>query len=185
MSAEHSPLSGRFALRAGQSSRLLLTLVTAFACGFALAASAAAAPPVAGIFVPGQSLGGVSLGMTKPEVLQAWGRRHGVCRNCSRPTWYFNYAEFQPQGVGVVFRRGRVVQAFTLWKPEGWRTPGALLLGAPVEQVLSAYGPLDKRVCSGYYALLKPGRKAVSVFYVDGTELWGFGLMRPEASPCL
>lgn len=157
----------------------------ALALAVALTSSAVAAPPVAGIFVPGKSLGGVSLGMTKRAVLQAWGRRHGVCRNCSQTTWYFNYEKFQPEGAGLVFRHGRVVQVFTLWKPEGWRTPGSLLLGAQVQQVLNAYSPLDKRVCSGYYALLAPGRNVVSVFYIAGTELWGFGLTRPEVSPCL
>jgi len=160
-------------------------VLIAAALALALAASAAAAPPVAGIFVPGKSLGGVSLGMTKHDVLEVWGRRHGVCRNCSRTTWYFNYERFRPQAAGVVFRRGRVVQVFTVWKPAGWRTPGALLLGAQVEQVTRAYGALEKRVCSGYYALLQPARRAVSVFYIDGTELWGFGLTRPEVSPCL
>ena len=34
------------------------------------------------------------------EVLETWGQRHGVCRDCRRTTWYFNAKPFQPQGAG-------------------------------------------------------------------------------------
>jgi hypothetical protein len=61
-----------------------------------------------GVLVPGETLGGVRIGMTKAEVGANWGDRRGVCRECRRTTWYFNYRPFQPQGAGVVFERGRV-----------------------------------------------------------------------------
>jgi hypothetical protein len=152
----------------------------------ALAAPATAfAPPRTGELVPGKSLGGVHLGMTRADVLAAWGKRHGVCRECERETWYFNYQAFHPQGTGVVFEQGRVVQAFTVWRPTGWKTPKGLFLGADGTDVARLYGSLDKRECVSYEALLLPGKRASSVFYVFRNKVWGFGLMRPDASPCL
>jgi hypothetical protein len=149
------------------------------------ALSASAAPPKHADFVPAKSLAGVRLGMTKREVLSAWGRRHGVCRSCPHETWYFNYRPFTPEGAGVVFEHGRAVHAFTVWRPAGWRTPAGLVLGAPVSEVSRHYGSLDRRQCTFYYALLAPGKRVQSVFYVFRDRVWGFGLMRVNASPCL
>jgi hypothetical protein len=143
------------------------------------------APPRTGLFVPGESLGGVRLGMTESEVLQAWGERYGVCRDCDSRTWYFNYKPFDPQGTGVIFERGRVAQAFTVWRPTGWKTPEGLFLAADSSDVARIYESLDKRECARYEALLLPGKKVTSVFYVFRDKVWGFGLMRPDASPCL
>jgi hypothetical protein len=157
----------------------------AFALVLVVAVSASAAPPRSAEFVPGRSLAGVRLGMTKQEVLAAWGKRHGICRNCPNETWYFNYKRFTPEGAGVVFARGRVVHVFTVWRPPGWRTPEGLVLGAPASEVSRVYGSLDRRQCTFYYALLKPGKTAQSAFYVFRDRLWGFGLTRPNASPCL
>jgi hypothetical protein len=150
-----------------------------------LALPAAGAPPKRGDFVPGKSLGGIRLGMTKQQVLAAWGERHGVCTSCPRETWYYNYAAFAPEGTGVAFARGRVVHVFTVWRPAGWRTPEGLVLGAPASDVSRLYGSLDRRQCTFYYALLKPTRGAQSVFYVFRDKVWGFGLIPPNASPCL
>jgi hypothetical protein len=150
-----------------------------------LALPASGAPPQRGDFVPAKSLGGVRLGMTKPQVVQAWGPRHGVCTNCPHETWYFNYAPFAPQGAGVVFMRDHVVHVFTIWRPTGWGTPEGLSLGAPASDVSRLYGSLDRRQCSFYYALLKPAKGAQSVFYVFRDRVWGFGLIPPAASPCL
>jgi hypothetical protein len=161
-------------------------LAAVLAAGAVLAAApAASAPPPRGTFVPGVSLGGVELGMTKAEVMRAWGRVHGVCRGCPRETWYFNYRAFEPQGTGVVFRRGSVVHAFTFWQPEGWRTSEGLALGAPSEEVGAGLVFRDERPCDGYEAILAPGPSAESVFYVYRDRLWGFGLIRPGADPCL
>ena len=146
---------------------------------------AAYAPPRAGVFVPGESLGGVRLGMTQEEVLAAWGEQHGVCKDCRIPTWYFNYKPFDPQGTGVIFDKGKVVQAFTVWRPTGWKTSDGLFLAADASDVARIYGSLDKRQCTGYGALLIPEKRATSVFYVFRDKIWGFGLMKPDASPCL
>jgi hypothetical protein len=154
-------------------------------CVALIAAPAAFAPPRTGVLVPGKSLGGVKLGMTKDEVLQAWGERHGVCRDCPEPTWYFNYRPFEPQGTGVVFDHGRVAHAFTVWRPVGWKTPEGLFLGADASDVSRLYGSLDKRECTLYDARLVPGKNVTSVFYVFRNRVWGFGLMEPNRSPCL
>lgn len=151
----------------------------------ALAGSEAAPAPERGLLIPGESLGGVRIGMTKSAVADTWGSRHGVCRNCSHTTWYFNYKPFQPEGVGVVFERGRVARVFTLWQPEGWRTPEGLRVGEPAAEVARTYGPLDRRRCIRYDALVQPGLGAQTVYYVFENEVWGFGLTVPDASPCL
>jgi hypothetical protein len=162
-----------------------LRVSLAAALAAAVIPSSAAAPPKRGELVPGRSLGGVTLGMTKKQVLAEWGQRHGVCRNCPRKTWYFNYKPFTPEGTGVVFEQGRVVHAFTVWQPPGWRTPEGLELGDNSSEASRVYGSLDRRQCTFYYALLQPGRRAQSVFYVFEDEIWGFGLTTPHASPCL
>ena len=142
----------------------------------ALAAPAAAAPPGAGMLVPGRSLGAIELGATKAEVERRWGRAYGVCRGCTRETWYFNYYAFQPRGAGVELRDGRVAAVFTLHQPAGWSTGRGLVLGDPVARVTALYGALVRRECGGYSALLLPGGGTMTAFYVLEDRLWGFGL---------
>lgn len=149
-------------------------------------ATLAGSLPTHGVFVPGASLGGVRLGNTKTEVLDVWGSRHGVCRDCRQVTWYFNLKPFEPQGAAVVFRRGRVVRAFTVWRPRGWRTDEGLELGATSGALAKAYPGLRSRSCTRYTAYLRAETvRTTSVFYVYRGRLWGFGLMRPRLSPCL
>jgi hypothetical protein len=171
--------------RSEHPSLLSVGSLTAAVAALVLALPASAALPNRGDFVPGRSLGGVRIGMTQAQVLESWGHRHGVCRGCPRTTWYFNYTPFTPQGAGVVLRHGRVVHVFTVWRPADWRTPDGLRLGDDPSEVSRLYGSLDRRPCTGYYALLKPGERVNSVFYVFRDKLWGFGLTRPNASPCL
>ena len=71
-----------------------------------------------------------------------------------------------------------------MWRPTGWKTPDGLVLAAEASDVARIYGSLDKRQCARYEALLPSGKKVTSVFYVF-REVQGFGLMRPDASPCL
>lgn len=149
------------------------------------APEAQASLPRHGVLVPGRSLGGVSLGMTKTQVRRAWGARFGRCRSCTVETWYFNYRPFEPQGAGVEFKGGRVARVFTVWQPEGWSTPDAVTLGASESEVTNVYGALVRRRCARYTALLIRGPGVQSVFYVLDGELWGFGLTRRAASPCV
>ena len=160
-------------------------LVGIVAIVFAIATgAAAAAPPRSGVLAPGEKLGGVRLGATPAAVRAAWGRRHGVCRGCREPTWYFNYRPFAPQGAGVTFRRGRAAALFTLWSPPGWRTTSGIRLGDDVARVTRQHGALLRTECGGYYALTLGHGRVRTDFYVVGGTLWGFGLRRPALPPC-
>ena len=167
-----------------QHKRLLAAIAAAGVVSLAVAPGTAA-PPRGGLLVPGVSLGGVRLGMTGGEVLAAWGRRHGVCRNCERPTWYFNYAPFAPEGAGVSFRGGRVAHVFTVWKAAGWRTVEGLELGARDDDAGERLVILDDRRCDGYTARIAAGPAGRSVLYLFRGEVWGFGLVRRGLDPCL
>ena len=139
-------------------SRTLGALVVAAA--LTLPAASAGALPSRGVFVPGKSLGGIRLGDTRSDVLQVWGSRHGVCRDCRLVTWYFNLKPFEPQGAAVVFRRGRVIRAYTVWRPREWRTDEGLELGATSDALANAYPGLASRSCDRYTALHAPGRRS-------------------------
>lgn len=150
----------------------------------ALAAPAAAAPPLEGVLVPGERLGGLSLGATAKEVKAAWGTQFGVCRSCRQTTWYFNFRRFEPQGAGVELRRGRVTALFTLWAPEGWRTSRGLRIGDNAARITAVYGPLHRVECGGYAALTLRSGAVQTAFYVLGEELWGFGLLGRAVPVC-
>ncbi len=167
-----------------QHKRPACAFAAALAVGLSVPAGTAA-PPAEGLFVPGASLGGVRLGMTGAEVKEIWGRRHGVCRDCRRPTWYFNSRPFEPQGAGVSFMRGRVVHVFTLWQPAGWRSSDGLVLGAGEGAAGRDLVVLDDVACDGYTARIAAGPAGRSVFYLFDREVWGFGLLRRGLSPCL
>ena len=159
-------------------------LAAAIAAALTVAVSAAAAPPTAGVLVPGTSLGELRLGATKAQVERAWGRAYGRCTGCRHETWYFNYFAFQPAGAGVEFRDGRAVALFTIYQPPGWRTSNALSLGAPVQRVRTLYRGLDRRECDGYYALILPRAGTITAFYVLDKRLWAFGLSRSGIDVC-
>ncbi len=163
----------------------LFTLVAVALVAAALALPAGSTPPAKGVFVPGQSLGGVRLGMTQAEVVAAWGPEHGDCLDCDETTWYFNSVPFAPEGAGAIFDEGVAVQLFTIWKPAGWHTSDGLELGAPEDEVPGDLVVSEERMCDGYTAILAPDEDAVSAFYVYAGSLWGFGLTRPERNPCL
>ncbi len=165
--------------------RVRLACALVLAAAAAVAVPAGSAPPERGVFVVGESLGGVRLGMTTKDVLDAWGPKHGVCSDCARTTWYFNSEPFAPQGAGVVFARGRAVHLFTVWSPVGWHTSDGLQLGVPEADVATDLVVSEERTCDGYTAMIAPGNKAVSAFYIFRGELWGFGLLRPKLNPCL
>lgn len=168
----------------GPGARGALTVALAGVLGVGVAS---AGLPERGTLVPGTSLGGVRLGMSKADVERVWGERFGRCRptDCRRETWYFTYRAFAPEGAGVVFERGRVVQAFTLWQPSAWRTTRGLALGADAGRIAPVHGPLTRRDCAGYYALVVRSGRVTTAFYVRNDELWGFGLARTGESPCV
>jgi len=161
-----------------------LGLVLTVVLGLALAPTSVATPPAAGLVVPGKSFGGLSLGATPVQVRAAWGSRFGVCRDCRARTWYFNQRKFYPEGVGVTFRRGRVVALFTVWSPPGWRTNRGLRINDPTVRISGLYGTLLRVNCGTYAAItLRRGRTTTSVYVVD-ERVWGFGLSRPSQPTC-
>ena len=162
-----------------------LALAAAIAAALLVVLPASAEPPTGGAFQPGESLAGVRVGMTQADVTETWGLHHGVCRDCEDTTWYFNEEPFQPQGTGVVFEKGRVVRAFTVWQPEGWSTPEGLELGAPAGDIGGTYGELAEIDCGDYLALVDNAPDAQSAFYVYDEEVWGFGLLTRGRSPCV
>ena len=136
------------------------------------------------MLVPGRSLGGIELGMTKAALERSWGRAYGVCNGCRHETWYFNYYAFQPRGAGVELRRDRVAAVFTLYQPLGWKTTKGLRLGDPEARITAVHGALVRRECGDYAALELPGRNSVTAFYVLDDRLWAFGLSRPGVPVC-
>ncbi|MCP9487601.1 MAG: hypothetical protein MSC30_17275, partial [Gaiellaceae bacterium MAG52_C11] len=148
-----------------------LVVIGALVLAFTVA-PATAAPPTAGVLVPGSSLGGLRLDATATQVEAAWGRAYGICDTCRQATWYFNYLAFEPRGVGVEFRRDRAVALFTLHSPPGWRTQGGLALGAPVSDVRGRYPAATRVECDGYYALVLRRAATVTAFYVLRERLW-------------
>lgn len=150
----------------------------------ALAVPATAAPPGAGVLVPGRSLGGLRLGATRAEVEAAWGRAYGRCRSCAEETWYFNYYAFRQQGAGVSFRHGRVSALFTLWQTAGWHTTRGLTLGESVARVTSVFGPLPRRECGSYYLLELPRGGTITSFLIVNEKLYGFLLRRIGELAC-
>lgn len=160
-----------------------MRLVVAFGLAAIAVSTASAAPPRSGVLVPGKSLGDVSLGATGVEVRAAWGASHGVCRGCRKPTWYFNFAAFEPQGAGVTFERGRVVAIFTLWAPPGWRTTRGLRIGDEASRAAAIHRGLRIN-CGTYYALTQDSPRSVTSIYVHDEKVWGFGLGRPREPVC-
>jgi hypothetical protein len=149
-----------------------------------LAGVAAAAPPRNGVLVPGKSLGGLRLGMTKAQVREAWGPTYGVCRGCIELTWYFTYRRGRPEGAGVEFHQGRVDAIFTHRQPRGWRTSSGIPIGAPIQIVTNRYGALPRTQCTTYSVLTLAGPRAVTSFYIVNEEIWSFGLATPRVGAC-
>lgn len=158
-------------------------VIAALALG-SIAAQPTVAAPRAGVLVPGKSLGGLALGATPAQVRAAWGPRHGTCRGCRAPTWYFNFARFEPEGAGVSFRGGRAVALFTLWAPKGWRTDRGLKIGDDASRATTLYRGLVRITCGTYYAWTLNHANAVTSVYVHDEKVWGFGLSRPREPVC-
>ena len=162
-----------------------MRIVAALLVALAAAASAVAAPPRAGLFIPGKSLGGVRLGMTPGQVKTLWGTDHGVCRGCLEETWFFTYRSFRPEGAGIALRDGRVVAIFTHWSPKGWHTANGVRIGAPSSSVTSRFRTLPPTTCATYSVITVVGPNIVNAFYVVNDRIWGFGLQTSRVNPCV
>jgi hypothetical protein len=165
--------------------RWLVALAATVAVAAGSPGAACAAPPDAGLFVPGRSLGGISLGASRADVVAAWGAAFGRCRGCSTETLYFNRYAFRPDGAAVALGAGKVVAVFTLWAPAGWRTAQGLQVDEPLLRLEATYRPLRRVRCAGYEAFLLPGSGPRSVVYVLDERVWGFALLGQGQPVCL
>jgi hypothetical protein len=170
--------------------RALAALVVALVCvpvsqGAAATHGAATATlPAHGVLTPGVSLAGVRIGYTVARVKALWGSNYKVCPECKNPTWYYIYAKGEPLGAAVKFRHGRVVAAFTLGSPTGWRTAEGLLMGEQIDRVASLYGSLGWHVCIGYGAMSMRNGNTVTSIYTTGEAVYGFAITAPAEPVC-
>jgi hypothetical protein len=161
-----------------------MRLAALCAAALVLSSTATAALPRAGTLVPGRSLGGIRLGESADAVRAALGHDYGLCRGCATTTWYFTYRPFDRHGLAVELTRGSVSGVYTVWRPSGWETRGGLRLGSLDGELTIAAGPLVTVSCPSYDARVADTAKARTVYYVFRDRVWGFGLLRPHASPC-
>jgi hypothetical protein len=60
--------------------------------------------PTRGVLIPGQTIGGVGVGMTQDQVRARWGRNFTVCQNCGKNlVWLYVYPGAEPLGAAVKF----------------------------------------------------------------------------------
>ena len=101
-------------------------------------AAAAAANPAKGQIVPGKSVGSISLGMSEPDVVRAWGPPE---RTEQSPDGVALYDYGEKQGVGVFVAGNRVTQIMVI-TPE-WMTTNGLKVGVTRPEVMAFFGRPD------------------------------------------
>ena len=160
------------------------SLIATALAALVLAAPVAAGVPRRGVLDPGRSLGGIRLGEAPRAVRATLGSFSGLCRGCASRTWYFTVRPFDEHGIAVEFVRGRVSAVYTLWQPAGWRAPNGVVLGASQDAVTGKLGALLVVSCPGYSAYVRDVSGTRTAYYFVNSRLWGFGLLRANASPC-
>ena len=90
----------------GAPAALLCALIAALATvGSGAAASTHSSLfPSQGVVVPGQSIAGISIGMTEKQVAAKWGHGYEICTSCGKKLiWLFEYKGSEPLGAAVKF----------------------------------------------------------------------------------
>jgi hypothetical protein len=166
--------------------RTACVLLAVAAAALATAASAAApAAPTKGVVIEGASFAGLPLGLTPAQLRARWGRRYGICDKCRAPTWFYTFVRYKPQGIGVQFSAGRTAAYFTLGAPRGWRTLRGVRIGDETGKVTRTYGAAPTVHCLGYDVQQVVVRKTLVLFYLNGIQVYGLGLMNRGAEPCI
>jgi hypothetical protein len=170
--------------------KLVLSVVIALSV-FVPSAVAARALPTRGVLTPGQSLGGIKIGMTMAQVKTVWGLNYKLCPRSSACTltktdqvWDYIYERGEPLGAAVRFRKGVVTAVFTLGSPAGWHTQQGLGVGEQVEKANELYGQLAWHVCTGYGAMSMRNGNTVTSIYTTGENVYGFALTAPTEPIC-
>ena len=197
----------------GSSRKLISALAASALVALAFQAAAGAQGtnfPVKGVVVPGQSIGGITLGMTEKQVEQHWGHSFYVCTKCGpNLVWLFEYPGAEPLGAAIKFgvpatsgaaltstksgskttappkldTAAKVVAVFTLGSPTGWGTKGAMMFD-PVSNVYNLFGNTGDAQCIGYDALtVRIGASTMS-FYTASGVIYGYALTAPSQPPC-
>jgi hypothetical protein len=168
--------------------------------------------PAAGKVIPGQSIGGVSLGMTEAQVVKIWGPLYEVCTRCGKQmTWLYEYRGEVGSGAAIKFNipspaitstgaaakltkkaaatakaqaaTARVVAVFTLGQPQGWGVTGAMI-GDPPTNVYQLFGNTGNTQCIGYSAMTVDIGGVITSFYSSSGVIYGFALTNSNESPC-
>ena len=198
----------------GSPSKFISALAASALVAFGFQAVAGAQStnfPVKGVVVPGQSIGGITLGMTEKQVEQRWGHSFFVCTKCGpNLVWLFEYPGAEPLGAAIKFGvpaksgvtpasstksgptttppakldpTAKVVAVFTLGSPTGWGTKGAMMFD-PVSNVYNLFGNTGDAQCIGYDALtVRIGASTMS-FYTASGVIYGYALTAPSQPPC-
>jgi hypothetical protein len=177
-----------FRLAATPLKKALATLVVALVCvpvGQGAFRASDAGLPAHGVLTPGVSLAGVHIGDTVAKVKRVWGSNYKICPSCKAPTWFYLYSRGEPLGAAVRFSKaGRVVAAFTLGAPTGWRTTEGLLVGEQIDKVARLYGSLGWHGCIGYGAMTMRHGDTVTSIYTTGQVVYGFAITRAADPVC-
>ncbi len=168
--------------------KAFLALVVALVCvpvsQGAAAAHQAPTLPTHGVLTPGVSLAGIHVGDTIAKVKKIWGSNYKVCPDCKGLYYYYIYTQGEPLGAAVHFKNGRVVAAFTLGAPDGWRTAEGLLMGEQIDKVTRLYGSVLWHVCIGYGAMSMRNGNTVTSIYTTGEAVYGFAISSPAEPVC-
>jgi hypothetical protein len=122
----------------------------------AVAGATSANFPSKGVVIPGQTIGGISIGMTEAEVIQHWGHNYTVCTSCgSNLVWLFTYPGAEPLGAGVKFNVKASSAGVKATTTKGSTTKGKVTTTAPTTPALN------------------PAARAVAVFTLGSPLGWG------------
>jgi hypothetical protein len=141
----------------GSTRKLMsaLAVMALVACAFQAAAGARSANfPVKGLVVPGQSIGGITLGMTETQVEQHWGHNFYVCTKCgANLVWLFEYPGAEPLGAAIKF--------------------GVPAASGVVSSSAAKSGSTTTKTNTPVPVKLNPAAKVVAVFTLGSPTGWG------------
>jgi hypothetical protein len=140
--------------------------------------------PAHGLVVPGLSFAGIRIGDSMQRVRMVWGTDYQLCKYCVDPTWLYEYRGAEPLGAAVRFEHGKVVAAFSLGSPTGWRTTDGLYMGDPIADVYVHYKNTGTTRCIGFDAVTARTGRVITAFYSAAGVIYGFAIVLPSMTVC-